>query len=385
MNNKEEKHLFTLGFFSKKYLILYLFCPLLYFLNNQLSDYVGSEKLLNENQSFFSIYLGYCIVNGILYLIFILNNKELSKKSNFFLKKNEKKKLRKKKCFFFLLLISLECLSTYIFVYFGQFKNFNNLFGTLCPLQLISLLTLSKYLFKLEMYKHHYLSLIVITIGLLIINFINFFYKNKLNSFNIIIGALFLQYIYPLLDMIGFHIFNEMQINFFLSLIIIGIMGFIIGSFFLIFNSIFGTNILGMSLKKNEIDFWKTKNITAFIFVSIFRGITYTLVWSIFSVFKPWFYGISTVITAVWTFLFSISPWSKNKPKIIHSIFQSIIYFFLIFACLIFNEQIICNFWELDKNTKNKIEERASREIYQIELSENQKEDKDGINTFIIF
>ena len=101
MNNKEEKHLFTLGFFSKKYLILYLFCPLLYFLNNQLSDYVGSEKLLNENQSFFSIYLGYCIVNGILYLIFILNNKELSKKSNFFLKKNAKKKLRKKKSFFF--------------------------------------------------------------------------------------------------------------------------------------------------------------------------------------------------------------------------------------------------------------------------------------------
>ena len=49
------------------------------------------------------------------------------------------------------------------------------------------------------------------------------------------------------------------------------------------------------------------------------------------------------------------------------NIIEIIIYIILIFACLIFNEQIICNFWELSKNTKKEIMNRAKNETQNLQ------------------
>lgn len=49
------------------------------------------------------------------------------------------------------------------------------------------------------------------------------------------------------------------------------------------------------------------------------------------------------------------------------NIIEIIIYIILIFACLIFNEQIICNFWGLNKNTKKEITNRAKNETKKLQ------------------
>lgn len=46
-------------------------------------------------------------------------------------------------------------------------------------------------------------------------------------------------------------------------------------------------------------------------------------------------------------------------------IFKSVGCFFLIIACILFNEVIICNFWKLDYYTNKEINERGIEEVIQ--------------------
>ena len=52
----------------------------------------------------------------------------------------------------------------------------------------------------------------------------------------------------------------------------------------------------------------------------------------------------------------------------------------LIFVCLIFNEQIICNFWGLNTNTKNEITKRAILEIHSILIEDDSSDEENKTN-----
>ena len=113
------------------------------------------------------------------------------------------------------------------------------------------------------------------------------------------------------------------------------------------------------------------KNNTLYlILLSIIRGRTFTLVWSIFSLFKSWFYEISNVILAFLPFIYlninKISEFGFKNIFILNNIIQIINFIILIFACWIFNEQIICNFWGLNQNTHNNIIMRSHIELLYI-------------------
>ena len=80
------------------------------------------------------------------------------------------------------------------------------------------------------------------------------------------------------------------------------------------------------------------KNNTLYlILLSIIRGRTFTLVWSIFSLFKPWFYEISNVILAFLSFIYlninKISEFGFKNIFILNNIIQIINFIILIFAC----------------------------------------------------
>ena len=57
------------------------------------------------------------------------------------------------------------------------------------------------------------------------------------------------------------------------------------------------------------------------------------------------------------------------------NIIQIILFIILIFACLIFNEQIICNFWGLNQNTQKNITTRSLMELKKM-LNKVKIEDK---------
>ena len=52
----------------------------------------------------------------------------------------------------------------------------------------------------------------------------------------------------------------------------------------------------------------------------------------------------------------------------------------LIFVCLIFNEQIICNFWGLNTNTKKEISKRAFLELHSVLIENDSSDDESNKN-----
>ena len=350
--NNGKKQLFTIGSFNKSHLILFVFCPLIYFLNNQISDYMINNKIVSQTQNYFSIYIGYFIINGI---ILSFNMKNICIINDFYYQIQMKKII-----IVFILFLILEFLSTYVFTYFSNFPNFYPLFAFLNPIQIIPFYALSKYLFNLQMYKHHYFSMIIILLALLLNNYLGI--NNLELNFKIIFGSVLLIYIYPLLNMLGYLILYEIGVNLFLFLTLLGFVGIIIGIIILIINHIFGIKFFKLkydNLFFNEKD---ENNIIYLILFSILRGVTYTLVWSIFSLFKPWFFEIQNVISSFLLFIYNIitiKKISKNGFENIFIIIQIINFIILLFACLIFNEQIICNFWRLNNNTFKNIIHRS--------------------------
>ena len=381
--SKKRRSLFKLGNISRKHFILYILSPFTYYFNNKFSDYVKKENTwYNSSLNFFSIYLGYILIGGIL-LIYskIINKKEISHKQEKIQTKiivqplnefiindtdiDEPVILTKKIIFLFIIIVITDCLCTYIFTTFQKFPNFFKYLGYLYPLEIISFIILSKFILKLKINKHHLFSLIIIIIGLLIINIINFTsITYNLNELFVIFGLLSLQYLYPLLDIISYYILYEKDFNFSLWYFLTGIIGFFIGILFSLFNTFLSLTYINFNIFPAIYIFDSLSKILLFLLLILFNGITYCFLFSIFKLFKPWAYAITAVINGLLTTFHDILYviLGINNFNIL-LLFQIIIYIILFIACLIFNEQIICNFWELNKNTKEEITNRGKRDL----------------------
>ena len=383
--SKKRRSLFKLGNISRKHFILYILSPFTYYFNNKFSDYVKKENTwYNSSLNFFSIYLGYILIGGIL-LIYskIINKKEISHKQEKIQTKiivqplnefiindtdiDEPVILTKKIIFLFIIIVITDCLCTYIFTTFQKFPNFFKYLGYLYPLEIISFIILSKFILKLKINKHHLFSLIIIIIGLLIINIINFTsITYNLNELFVIFGLLSLQYLYPLLDIIIYYILYEKDFNFSLYVLLNGIMGMIIGIIMSLCKEYLSLTFLNINIFQ-DLTYFKNNTLSKFLWyllMSISNGITYSLLLSIFKLFKPWAYAITAVINGLLTTFHDIlNVLFEKKIFNFFLLFQIIIYIILFIACLIFNEQIICNFWELNKNTKEEITNRGKRDL----------------------
>ena len=385
MEESNKSKLFNLGKVSKRHLILYILSPFTYYYNNKFLDYLKKNHTwYNSSLNYFSIFLGYTLIGLILIIytkIIMDNNNNQSfvhkKDLNLSIEKIEALKvdiplLSINKLMFFILIIILDSLCTYIFTYFQKFPYFFKYLGYLYPLEIISFILLSKFILKLKIYKHHLFSLIIIIIGLLLINIINFTsISYKLNELFVILSLLILQYLYPLLDIIIYHILYEKDFNFTFFLLFIGIMGIFIGIIISFMREYLSLTFLNINIFQDIYNFKNDTllNLLIFIFITLCNGITYCLLYSIFKLFKPWAYAITAVINGLLNVFHDIINviFGNNEFSIL-LLFQIIIYIILFIACLIFNEQIICNFWELNKNTKEEIIKRSIIDIRTTKL-----------------
>ena len=387
MEEFRKSKLFKLGKISKKHFILYILSPFTYYFNNKLLDYFKQKNIwYNESLNYFSIYFGYTLIGLILFIYTkIINSNEkslvqqktknkISINSMFtidMIKKTPSYYKKKIIIMFLILIIITDCISTFIFTYFQKFSNFFKYLGYLYPLEIISFILLSNLILKLEIFKHHLLSLIIIIIGLLIINIINFTsISYNLNELFVISSLFILQYLYPLLDIIVYYILYEKEFNFSLFIFLIGIMGIIVGIIISFLKQYLLFNFLNINIFKDIDNFKNISHFILFILISISNGITYCLLYSIFKLFKPCCYAITAVINGllnIFNDIFNII-FGQNQFNIL-LLFQIIIYIILFFACLVFNEQIICNFWELNKYTKEEIINRAYIDSNNIELN----------------
>ena len=356
--NKKKKCLFTLGSISKKNIIIFLLSPLTFSLNNKFSEIY--LRNYSESFKFLAKYFGYIIGAIVLFIIFSnKNEKEKKKKPKVRMHLKRPSIFRKMKSKFILFLILflisfLDSLSTYLYSFLFKFEQFKLYSPYILPLEVLSFWILSKLIFKFTLYKHHYISIIIISFGLIIINIISFKFDNEMQfNISLICGLLLLQYIYPLLDILSFDLLYKKDFQLHLLLFIIGFLSIIFQFIFLIFDGF-------KNLYKEIFDIF---NLFVFLLFALSNSITFSLLYSVFKLYKPWIYATTAVINGLISSIFNF--YSDNLNSSINTIII-IIFLFLIFQCLIFNEQIICNFWGLNINTQKEIRKRAELEFSNI-------------------
>ena len=398
MKNIKKNKIFILGNFSKKDILLFIISPLTYFINDLISN---SDYLTNPwNNNFpyyFSQYFGYLVVNVIIFIYYKL--KKLKTYISFKINTNKDSKFindnsindsdfnfsifaddlnikTKKSSIFFCIFIIIFDNFPLCFIKYPYFQDFY--FMKLFPFEIISLMILSKYLLKLKIGKHHYFSIIIIIIGLFIINLINIEEISfKLNHICIIYFALFSHYVYTLEDIFAYYLLYEKGMNIYLFSILIGIIGIIIGFIISIINQVFYFQFLNINIFNDIYSMLYRGNIIQqiinFLLISLSQGITFICFWFIFKLYKPWFYGVFSPIYGLLHCLYlliTILNQNNNDIEIIKKkLFEIIIYLLLIFMNLIVNEQVICNFWGLNMDTKKEITNRCIKEYTGISLN----------------
>ena len=228
--------------------------------------------------------------------------------------------------------------------------------------EIIYFLIFSKFILKNKIYKHHYLSLLIILFNLviLIFSFINyfgislriFFYYSLYNflfCFSYIMGKKYLNYFY----MEPYELMVKIGLISSVILLIYDVLAFIyIGE-----NN---TNIHGIIIGfKNNLFL---PNIIFLLFDIILYFLINLGIWLTIYYFTPFHLIISESISEYLYFTYDCFFGEENY-LLINIIIYCLIYIINSFFSLVFNEIFILNFWSLNYNTKKYIEKRERDDI----------------------
>ena len=339
---------------------------------------------------YFSNYFGNILINGIMLIIYqkeysfncgkkkLDNSININKQSELYYeiipyKPNIDSTTR------YILFIIFSIIDFIIIICSNSYCGFEN-YGLASGVFLNCLLS---YLFLgLSLEKHHIFSMVMIFIGFLIISIFysvkenNFTSKNYLNSSFL----LFQIYLEQLKKIIAYYILYKKEINIYFFLLINGVIGIIFGFIVSVVDYFFNKSFFLLEInvfnRVNFEDYCESDNnclspLSFFLSLSIISGLKNLSECLIYKFFYPWFFGVSIVITQ---FFFQLYPFNLKELPIL---FVLIILFFV---CLIFNEQIICNFWGLNTNTKNEITKRAILEIHSILIEDDSSDEENKTN-----
>jgi len=133
---------------------------------------------------------------------------------------------------------------------------------------------------------------------------------------------------------------------------------------------------------KDAFDYSKVEDKSSFYTFSIIAFILFgsvqVLTFLIIFYFSPILYMVSEMIKSslLWI-LFLI----KDPDTYVNIILSSIGNIILLFSALVYNEIIICNFWELNINTKKSMEEREKEENKLLGNIQNNDSIDDGADS----
>ena len=214
-----------------------------------------------------------------------------------------------------------------------------------------------KYFLKIKFYRHHKLSLYLISLSLIIyfiIYLIKDLYKYKIKAtISLLLIITLSQYIQSTNYIIAKKLNYEFFINMNLILTIIGLLGLIIGYF--LYNY-FIYKIIYFSL----FDYLQDKDIRIIIIYCLISSILYILEFKVVEETKPSYAimgrGLSNLMVCILK-LFYVQEKDKQEISSFGNICLSVVY---ILCFLIFSEIIIFNFWDLQKNTRYEISKRGA-------------------------
>ena len=335
---KEDNSLFI----AFRYFISYIFGGIFSFIKYKKANQIFASQFTYENQ------------NGI-------QDRNKDRISQLELIRQERKKKKKIKNSIFLLalsIIALFCLTYgYIFKYESKSialtKQILEIF-----FYMVFYIILSYFILKQPLYRHHYASMVIMGLILLILFILTIKYIDENNKLYITIFY-FLGYafIFSLYDVLGKKYMNVSYNSPYFVMFIIGTINSILLLIFDIFAYYLRRHISGIIIgfKKNinhALDFF------IFLFSLLLEFIWNLGIWLIIYYFTPCHFFISNYI---YEYIYYIKNTIESNDDIyspINIIIFSLAYLINFFCCLVFNEVIILNFCKLDYNTKKRIEER---------------------------
>ena len=386
------------GKFNKKYLFIFsklnkffffpFLMPILSAISNFLLDIIEDNNIDKvKNLEFLSsLFVALTLIEGGLsYFIFLYvikpddTTKTNNKKSNASLELiyNDGLKTNNKKKFGILLLMStIFAISISFNHIFHNYITINNRLFIVVFINIIS-----KFILKTKIFFHQLFSIMLSLIGLTIASI------PKLLDIPINIEHLFVN-LYEIFDCIAYSLFlvliKYLTVNYYISpylcLLYIGIFTTIILIIiFMIYSAIFQN---GLSSLKDAFDYSKVEDKSSFYTFSIIAFILFgsvqVLTFLIIFYFSPILYMVSEMIKSslLWI-LFLI----KDPDTYVNIILSSIGNIILLFSALVYNEIIICNFWELNINTKKSMEEREKEENKLLGNIQNNDSIDDGADS----
>ena len=327
--------------------------------NENLHTYVFLYQMINSTSIIFS---------GLLYFISIIrrqtDNKAnigtLSERSNssdysFMAKKKPNR----------LLEYSIICFMSIIITLYNVLKGYGTGHKTLEKRLyfLFFFCLINIFLFKKPFYRHQKFSLSIAFVGMVIIFALFFIYLNKSNYDYIYDVLLFFgSFLYSLYLVLVKYMSENKGYSPFLLLFLIGIIstaatvvGFLILSHVRLGNINYVSNIFHC---RPDI-FVCFGNLYGYIIgYFLINAVLQILIFLVCYYFSPEVFAISDIISP---FLSCITNIAKGKEKIVVKIVFDIIgYIIITIGSFIYNEIIVCNFWDLNKNTWKSIVKKAN-------------------------
>ena len=271
--------------------------------------------------------------------------------------KDNEKKRKIKSAIFLLILCAISLLSNIYKIIFVEYENdiIQQSIGVF--LYIGFLILLSFLILKQKLYKHHFVSAIIIAFVLLILFFILILLNgdSTINFWKSVLSYILYTFNFSLYDVLRkkyMNIFNHTPyfIMFIIGLINVSLL-LIFDIFTYYFNRDYSGIIIGFQKNINNVI-----NSFELIITILFEFIANIGIFLTIYYFTPCHYFISEYIKEFFFVLI------KGGSTSVTTISLIIAYLINMFFILVFNEIIILNFWKLDYNTKKRIQQRMTNE-----------------------
>ena len=378
-SNKSKKPLISFAKINKYFIIPFI-APVFCMLANYFLQKIRDTKVIKHEEFFTPLYTTLSYIGaGCFYFISKFRQKVEEQKEKIIYKEtntnsiqyiyNEGIKINVLKVLIFIIVIAfLICLFELLSVY-NSLHNFNIFEERLYFYLFIPLF--SKFILKDNLFKHHYFALLIALSGIILL-IIPICLKIKVNDA--------LPNVYNLIGAVGYSLFlvliKHVIHAYYISPFKLGFIFGVIAFLFIFFGYFIYTLIKyhDFTYFKESFDFsnYENKFVLSLYFIATFifaLALQFSTLLVIFY-FSPILLMVTDIISPflAWVVIMIEKPEARELPK---AILDPIGYIIILFASLIYNEIIIFNFCNLNKNTTKFIEERIDEESKDLRKTAN--------------
>ena len=378
-NNKEKKYLFSFAKINKYFIFPFL-CPIFCMICNYFIEKINNDEGLKNKECFLAIIECTTFIGGgLLYFISSLREKTEETRDNaheyaerrtsirLIYNDSNIKPTRQIIITFLLLFVMASSVSFFDIVEVYSFDR--HIFEARFYL-ILFIAILSHIILKIKIYNHQLLSLSIALIGFILLFLPTIFDISK-DDINMNILTFVSSIFFALFVVLIKYLTHKYFISPYLCLLFVGIVSTLITFIYFFIYSLITYN--NLSFIVNSFDFSNLKIgkwVYLYIFIIVVSGsILQTFSFLVIYYFSPTLFMVTDIMTPFLLWIINII--SDDEETIFNKTVNSVGYFIVLIASLIFNEIIICNFCDLNKYTKKYLEKRQKEEITLLKQTEN--------------